>query len=151
MDILITISNFLILGLIIANPILLLIVLKKSDIEFYSVYYFFIGILLLGGMAYFSAWWSDKSDHILLEHYGFDFDAMNETERYGKVLPENMERVKRIEISIMGVGYPVKAIFGFIALLPYLLVVYIGYFVVHIGKKLLKKIKIRHNNKIINK
>ena len=126
MEIFITILNFLILGMIIAIPIILLIVLKKFNIKYYFIYYFLIGLFLLGVVSYFFAWWADKSDMMLLEYYGFNFDAMNDTERYGNVLPENMERVKSIEISIMGIGWTLKAIFGFVIFLPYLLFVFIG-------------------------
>ncbi|MCL2131799.1 MAG: hypothetical protein FWH36_05025, partial [Lentimicrobiaceae bacterium] len=104
METFITIIHILILGLIVASPILLLVVLKKLNIRFYAIYYFLIGLLLMGGMAYFFAWWTDKSDNMLLEHYGYNMDAMNDTERYGNVLPENIKRVKEIEFSTMGVG-----------------------------------------------
>jgi len=142
METFIMIVSFLILGLIVASPILLLVVLKKLNIRFYAVYYFLIGLFLMGGMMYIFAWWGYKSDNMLLEHYGYNMDAMNETERYGNVLPENIKRVKEIEISVMGIGYPLKSIFGFITFIPYLLVVYIGYWVLHIGKKKIRnKIK----------
>ena len=75
------------------------------------------------------AWWADTSDQMLLEHYGYNFDAMNHTERFGKVSPDNMERVKSLEISIMGIGWPLKAIMTYVFYSPYLLIVYfITYF-----------------------
>ena len=51
---------------------------------------------------------------------------MSETEFFGNVLPENMDKVKRLETSVMGIGWPVKAIFGFVMTIPYLIFVYFG-------------------------
>ena len=83
-----------------------------------------IGVFLTAILAFVFAWWSYKSDLILLKHYGYDIDGMNETEFYGKVLPENMDKVKGFETSIMGIGWPLKAIMTFIFYLPYLLIIY---------------------------
>jgi hypothetical protein len=49
---------------------------------------------------------------------------MNETEFYGKVLLENMDKVKSLETSIMGIGWPLKAILTFVFYSPYLLIIY---------------------------
>jgi len=148
MDTLLTIVDFLVLGLIIAIPILLLHILKWSTIEHYSIYYFSIGLLLLGLAIYFFAWWTYEADMMRLEYYGYNIDGMNDEEFYGKVLPENMEKVKSIQISVMGIGWKLKAIFGFIAAIPYLLIVYIGYILL----QLIKRIKRNHSSdKIIQK
>lgn len=72
------------------------------------------------------AWWSHESDLILLKHYGYNIDGMSESDFFGNVLPENMDKVKRLEISIMGIGWPLKAIFGFVMTIPYLAIVYLG-------------------------
>ncbi len=61
-------------------------------------------------------------------------DGMSETEFYRNVSPENMEQVKSLETSIMGIGWPIKAIFGYLIFIPYLIFVYIG-------KTLIKKLK----------
>ena len=126
METFVTIIDFLILGLILAAPILLLVVLRKSNIKYFCVYYFLVGLLILGGTMCFFAWWTDKSDHILMEYYGYNFHGMNEHESYEKVLSENIERVKNMETSIMGIGWSLKAIFGFVIFVPYLVVVYVG-------------------------
>ena len=92
------------------------------------------------------AWWSYTSDLLLLKNYGYDIDGMNETEFYGKVLPENMDKVKSLEISIMGIGWPLKAILTFIFYSLYLLIVYIiMYF---IERHTLPKLKLRKENDI---
>ncbi len=72
-----------------------------------------------------SAWWNHKADLMLLKHYGYNIGGMNETEFYGNVLPENMQKVKNIETSVMGIGWTIKAIFGIIMITPYLGIIYI--------------------------
>jgi len=135
---LITISNFLILGLIIIAPILILIILKKLKTKRTVIIYSLIGLSVLGILLLFFAWWSHESNLILLRHYGYNIDGMCETEFFGNVLPENMDKVKRLETSIMGIGWPVKAIFGFVMTIPYLIFVYIG-------KVLIDRIMIKKN------
>lgn len=126
METVITIIDFLLFLIGIGVPVLLLAILK-SKTKYYRIFYFLIGLLVLSGIIWLSTWWMlDKSNHILLEYYGYDIDGMSEKERFYKVLPENVERVKSIEVSIMGIGWPLKAIFGIIILSPYLLVVYFG-------------------------
>ena len=126
MEILITISNFLILGLIIISPILLLIILKRLKTKRTLIIYSLISLFILGVLMWIFAWWADKSDMILLKHYGYNIDGMNDTEFYGNVLPENRERVDNLVTSIMGIGWPLKAIFGFVMTIPYLIFIYIG-------------------------
>ena len=138
MEIFITITNFLILGLIIATPILLLLILNKLKTKRVLIFYFLTGLLVLGLLIWIFAWWGYESDLILLKHYGYNIDGMNDTEFYGNVSPENMERVKGLETSIMGIGWPLKAIFGFAIFMPYLIVVYVG-------KILIDKIKNKKN------
>ena len=125
MEKLIGISNFLIIVLILVLPILLLRILNKQRVRRILIYYFLIGILLLGLIICFSAWWNYKADLMLLKHYGYNFEGMNETEFYEKVLPENMQKVKNIKTSVMGIGWPLKAIFGIIMITPYMGVIYI--------------------------
>ena len=66
--------------------------------------------------------WGDFSNLILLNHYGYSVDGMN----YENVLPENRERVDTLVTSLMGIGWPLKAMFGFIMTIPYLIFVYFG-------------------------
>jgi len=74
------------------------------------------------------AWWINKSNDILLVYYGFDMEAMNTIERFKNVPIENIEKVKEIDRYRMGIGWPLKAFFGFVITSPYLLIVYlIGY------------------------
>jgi hypothetical protein len=63
---------------------------------------------------------------------------MNETEFFRNVLPENLNTVKKLETSIMGIGWPVKVMFGFVMTIPYLIFVYIS-------KVLIDRIMIKKN------
>ena len=126
METLIAIIDFLVLGIIIVTPILILTILKKSNLRSYVIFYFLIGIILSGLIICLFAWWTDISNSILLKHYGYNVLGMNTTELYKNVMPADLERVRNIENSVMGIGWPLKAIFGFIIFIPYLCVVFIG-------------------------
>jgi hypothetical protein len=126
MEILITITHFLILGLLLTFPILLLIILKRFKTRRTLIVYSAIGLFLLAILVMIFAWWSYESDLILLKHYGYNINGMNHTEFYSNVSVENMDKVKSMETSIMGIGWPLKASFGYVAFIPYLIFVYIG-------------------------
>lgn len=88
------ISIALLIGLI-STPILLFYVVKKwSQSKFHFLTYMFLGIIITAGITLIFAWWADYSDQLLMSHYGYDFDAMNDTERFGKVQDNNLEKVK---------------------------------------------------------
>lgn len=95
-----------------------------------TVKYFFIGAFIMSILISISAVWSDFSNLILLKHYGYNVDYMN----YENVLPENREHVKILVTSIMGIGWPLKAVFGFVLMIPYLIILYIS-------KKMIDKMK----------
>ena len=126
METLITISNFLILGLIFIAPILILIILKRLKTKRIVIIFSLIGLSVLGVLMLIFAWWSHESNLILLKHFGYNMDGMSETEFFGNVLPENLDKVKRLETSVLGIGWPVKAILGFVMTIPYLIIVYLG-------------------------
>jgi len=126
MEILITISNFLLLGLIVLAPILTLTILKRLKTKKTVLIYFLIGLPTLGMLILFFAWWGNESNLILLKHYGYNIDGMSEMEYYGNILPENLDKVKSLEISTMGIGWPLHAIFGWVMIIPYLIIVYFG-------------------------
>ncbi|MBI3232887.1 MAG: hypothetical protein HYZ42_02410 [Bacteroidetes bacterium] len=138
METIITISGFLILGSIIIAPILILVILKRLNTKQTAIIYSLIGLPLLGVLMLIFAWWSYESNLMLLKHFGYNVDGMNEAEFFASVLPENMERVKRLEISVMGIGWPLKAIFGFVMTIPYLVFVYFGKLI--IDRIVIKKI-----------
>jgi len=109
-------------------PILLLRKIKKTRIRYKFLTYLTIGLFLNAVIVFVFAWWNYTSDIILLEHYGYDIDGMNETEFYGNVIPENMDKVKSIQRSILGIGWPLKAIFAFVFCSPWIIVVYFVFY-----------------------
>ncbi|MDO5666064.1 MAG: hypothetical protein Q4G63_12535 [Bacteroidia bacterium] len=111
---------------IIALPFLVFIALRNLNRRQQIVYYFLIGIILSSLLIYFFAWWVDASNIILLKYYGYNLQGINIVESYENVLPQNIQKVKNIEKSLMGIGWPLKAIFGFIIFIPYLLAVFFG-------------------------
>lgn len=122
MEATVTTINFIILGLIILLPILTIIRLRKRNTRKVAVKYFLIGLFLMAFLISIFAAWGDISNLILLNHYGYSVDGMN----YENVLPENRERVDTLVTSLMGIGWPLKAMFGFIMTIPYLIFVYFG-------------------------
>jgi len=121
-----TINTLLLLGLI-SSPIIILRFVNKSNIKFNFISYFTIGLIVTAIISLIFAWWSDTSSIILLKHYDgyvFNPDSNSFQVSYEKVLPVNIDRVKNLELKIMGIGWPLKAIFMFVCFSPILLVVY---------------------------
>lgn len=123
MEILIKATTFIIFTSILISPILILKQFKKEQI---ILSYYLINLVTLAILIVLFTWWNNKSDLILLKHYGYNINGMNHDEFYGNVSPKNIERVKNLETSIMGIGWPLKAIFGYIIFIPYLIFVYFG-------------------------
>ena len=124
MEILInSITVLLFVGLI-TCPIVLLRLIRNSNLKFKFITYLTLSLILTAFITFIFAWWAYTSDLILLKHYGYDIDGMNEIEFYVKVSPGNMDEVKRLETSIMGIGWPLKAILTFVFYSPFLLIVY---------------------------
>lgn len=144
MEILIDSIDFLLFVGLIISPIFLLRQINNTKIKFKFITYLTLGIILTAIVVFAFAWWIDTSNLILLKHYGYNIDGMNETEFYGNVLPENMDKVNSLVTSIMGIGWPLKAIFTFVFFLPYLLIVY---FIFHlIGKNKINKLKVQQDS-----
>lgn len=126
MEILVPTISFLILGLLLISPWIILKFLKEKQevLRFllfilWSIPSFFILMLIF-------AWWGDYSTGILLEYYGYELNLDTVSENnFENVLPENIEKVKSLRISYMGIGWPLKAIIGAIYYSPYLLFVFL--------------------------
>jgi amino acid transporter len=120
-----TIQYLLVIALIILPVVLLNKLYKRDSKKVFTIYIItavtatFILVLIL-------AWWSHFSIEILLSHYGYDADLLTETERLRNVSAENLDRVKTLDTSRMGIGWPLKAILFYIFYSPYLLIVYFG-------------------------
>jgi len=122
-----TVINFLIVILLILSPIVIIKVFRKNDTL--SFYFLLIGVLLTFFLTLLFAWWSDYSNQLILTSNGYNFEAIDESNAYKNVAPENLESSKQMIISMMGIGWPVKAVLTYIFYLPYLLLVFlINYF-----------------------
>lgn len=126
MEIFIRVIDFLFFIIIIAIPFLVFIMLRKLNGRKQTIYYFLTGIILSSFLVYFFAWWVDTSNIILLKYYGYNLQGINTPESYENVLPQNIQKVKNIEKSVMGIGWTLKAMLGFIMYISYLLVIFIG-------------------------
>jgi len=115
----------LFLGLI-AVPILLFIWIHRiSRLKFKFPLYLILATIITAGIMLTFSLWADTSNQILLKHYGYNFDGMNETEIFGNVAEDDMQRVNELVQSSSGIGWPLKAIMGFPFYSPYLLIVYL--------------------------
>lgn len=139
MEILTKTLSFSLLLAIMASPVLVLSGLRKFNIKSNFIVYLILSIAITSILTLLFGWWSDASNQMLLSHYGYDFEAMNDTERFGNVSAENMELVKRLEVNMMGIGWPLKAFISYIIYSPYLLIVYLISY-------LLKKYKKQHTS-----
>ncbi len=126
METIIKIADILILGLILSTPILLLLILQKLNTKRTFLIYLLIGVIVLGILIFTFSWWCDKSNMMLLRNYGYNIDGINDIEIYRKVSPNDLEQIKRLETSIMGIGWQLKALFGYVFVIPYLLIIYLG-------------------------
>ena len=136
MEILIRIISFSLIIALIVSPIIILIGLKRLKINKYIfLTYLTLGIFITAIIALTFGWWLDYSNEMLLSHYGYDFDAMNDKERFSNVMPENWDKVKSLEVSMMGIGWPLKTIMTFSVYSPYLLLIYLVAFFIQKNKR----------------
>jgi len=125
MQIITTTISFILFITLIVFPIFLINKIHKLHLKHNFIFYFISTLIISSILVLFFAWWSHYSTKILLSHYGYNFDSMNDIERFENVSLENLERVKNLEISMMGIGWPLKAIITYLIYCPYLLIIYI--------------------------
>ncbi len=110
---------------VIAVPILIFWLLSKREgLRYRFLTYLVWSLVISAALIFAYAWWADTSTGLLLSFYGYDFDAVRLAERYVNVTSENLGRVKQLEASNMGTGWPLKGMFIFAFYSPYLLLVY---------------------------
>jgi len=120
------ISLLLFIGVLV-SPIILLSSIYKSNNKFKFITYLTIGLIVIAINSIIFGWWTDESTVILLKHYDAYYinpDSNSYQVYYDKVLPENMGRVKKLERSKMGVGWPLRSIVLFFFSSIYLLFIY---------------------------
>ncbi|MFD0976986.1 hypothetical protein [Salinimicrobium gaetbulicola] len=126
METIVTIISIILLLPLLSVPVLLFIGIKKwkrPKVNFPT--YLMIGLIITAVISGTFAWWADYSDQLLMIHYGYDFDAMNDTDRFENVVLQNLERVKQLEIGYFGIGWPLQAIMTFVFYSPFLVIVYL--------------------------
>lgn len=144
MEFLIKIISFILLIGILVIPFIVLVRLKKKKGIRNFFVFLIISLTIHFTLIILSGWWIDISNDMFLNYYGFDIDAMNAIDRFKNVSVENMDSVKEIGRNRMGIGWPLKALFGFIVSSPYLLIVYlIGYLYAKYSK--LKELESKNN------
>jgi hypothetical protein len=133
MEIFIKIISLVFLSGLLLCPILLLRYLNQTNIKCKFFIYILSGIILTALIAFLFAWWADTSNILILKHYGYIFEGWGEEENYRNVAPENLERVKSLLTSHMGIGWPLKAAMTYIFYSPYLFIAYLVNYI--IGRK----------------
>lgn len=109
MEILTSGISFLLLVGLITSPFFIIWGLNKLNVKNRFIAYLVCGVVVTIPILLTLSWWSDYSNLILLSHYNYDFEAWNDPERFANVAAENMEQVKSLEMSMMGIGWPLKA------------------------------------------
>lgn len=99
-----------------------------------------ISLPLICFLIALTAYWPHYYSDLRLEHMGFDFEGMSAAERAKNVLPESQEEATELYWSKMGLGWPLKAIFGIVLFAPYPTLVW-G------GSVLVKQIRRKQNSK----
>jgi hypothetical protein len=131
MQILITIVSFGLLVGLIVSPMLILLRLNKTKPERKFISFMIFALMTSVMITLIFSWWSDKSTDILLSSYGYDFDGMSDPERMANVPDEHVAKVRRLEVSRTGIGWPLKAIMTYGIYLPYLFIVYLAQFLIN--------------------
>lgn len=100
-----------------------------------------ISLPLICFLIALTAYWPHFYSDLRLELMGLDFGGMSDAERARNVLPESREEATALYWSNMGIGWPLKAIFGMVLFAPYPTVV-CG------GGVLVKHVRRRRNSEI---
>lgn len=85
-----------------------------------------VSLPLICSLIALAAYWPHFYSDLRLELMGFDFEGMNDAERARNVLPELREEATTLYWSNMGVGWPLRMIYGIALFLPYPTVVWGG-------------------------
>jgi hypothetical protein len=128
MEILISAITFTMLIVLIVCPVFILNKLYQRNSKNIFISYFILVTIVTFLFILVIAWWSHFSSKLLLSHYGYDFNAMNEVESFKNVELENLDKAKKTEISMMGIGWPLKAYMSYPIYFPYILIVYFGFY-----------------------
>lgn len=126
MEILLKIMSFVLLVSLVIFPIFILKQLQKRKTKNIFIPYLMISLISTFILILIIAWWTNFSNKLLLSHLGYNFEAMNDIQRFQNVASKHLDKVKKLRISTMGIGWPLKAFMFYPFYLPYLLIVYFG-------------------------
>ncbi len=87
--------------------------------------HFVVSFVICSIIFCFSEWRAHESNHILMSHYGYNYDGMTHEEIRRNMAPENIDRGISLENSVMGVGWMAKALLSLPLLIPYIIAVYV--------------------------
>lgn len=120
MEIVIALINILFFVLLISLPFLF-VNWNSKGINSCNLFTLIIAIIII---TIFYAWWNDFSVEFLLLNYGYDPYNSSEKGILESVGKENFERVIELRKSHMGIGWPLKAMFGIVITLIYSIISY---------------------------
>ena len=69
-------------------------------------------------------WWDDYSNQLQMTSLGYNFEGLNEAERFRGVSSEDIEKLSQLEIKLFGIGWHLKGIFGSVVYSLFLIIVY---------------------------
>ena len=124
MEVLIQLLSFTLLISILIFPVLFLKKLYKRKTKNTVLLYFIICPIITFILVFSLAWWSYFSKNLLLSYYRYDFNDLDSIARLQNVAPENLDRVKKLRVSTMGIGWPSKAFMIYPFFFVYLVIVY---------------------------
>lgn len=87
---------------------------KSTDVIIFVV----VTSILSGILCLVLLWWDDFSTWKLMVYYGWNPDGMCDREYFQDVAECDTERVQKLWNHNMGVGWPIKAFFSYIVILP---------------------------------
>jgi len=137
MEVILKIISVLLFFILLLVPVLILKFQIKPNTKFKLIKYLLKGIFISFFLSLVFSWWNDKTNEILLHYYDafvYDPDVNEYKISYDKVLSDNLDKVKILEVSYMGIGWTLKSIFVFIIYFPYLLIIYLIYHLINLDR-----------------
>ena len=120
--------NFIFIVFVVIYPIFIVPFIKDKKYLMILILSYFIvdGIFLLMffGMDDYSTKW-------LMEYYGYNLDGMSESECYRNVELGDRVMVEGMLSHIMGIGWPLRAVFAYVIIIPFQIILsFIEYYVI---------------------
>ena len=114
MDFLNTFVPIVYLGLVIIVPFVAVFVCGKLNLTARFIWVNLISLPILFVLLLLLAYWPHFYADTKLQMMGYDTWGTNETERAMNVAPELRDEAGKLYWSNMGIGWPLRAMFGFV-------------------------------------